>query len=88
MLNISKKAKKFLDHLDPNKQYKQINSKVLELQDNPKPQDYKHVSGYPGLFRVTSGEYRILYKTEGTVTLIIDIGKRNDDEIYKKLNKQ
>jgi mRNA interferase RelE/StbE len=39
-------------------------------------------------WRVDIGEYRIIYEVEGNTLCIILIGKRNDDEVYKKLRRK
>jgi len=86
VLDITKSAKDFLDNL-PSKQFKQITSRIFELNSNPKPHDYKHLSGHPSCFRIDSGEYRICYKISNNIVYIIVIGQRNDDQVYKKLNR-
>jgi mRNA interferase RelE/StbE len=47
------------------------------------------LKGYPGLYRVDSGEYRIVYRfdVEADVIQILLVGKRNDDEVYKQLKQ-
>lgn len=67
MLDISRNAQGFLRELQQPKQYKQIASKIFSLLKDPMPADSKHISGYPGYFRVDSGEYRIVYTNAGTV---------------------
>jgi len=40
-------------------------------------------------FRADVGEYRVIYEIENdTMFLFILIGKRNDDDIYKKLSRK
>jgi|TARA_B100001964_G_scaffold65593_1_gene74693 mRNA interferase RelE/StbE len=87
MLDISRSAHKFLDKLQQPKHYKQIASKILSLLKNPKPSDSKHLSGYSGYFRVDSGEYRIIYTITNLVINVVLVGKRNDDEVYKKMSR-
>ena len=69
----------------PLKQYKQVTMKLLSLQKNPFPQDYKKLKGYDKAYRVDQGEYRILYTVEDDKIRIFKIGKRNDDEVYQNL---
>ena len=83
-LNIKKSARKELLKLQP-KFFKQVMVKILSLIDNPQPQDYKLLKGFPDLYRVTQGEFRIIYKIQGEEINIIRVGKRNDDEVYKNL---
>ena len=78
----------FLKGLQP-KVSAQIAKKVLALNINPLPNDSKQLKGYSNLYRVDSGEYRIVYRFQAKEDLveIILVGKRNDDDVYKKLNR-
>ena len=79
---------KFLKGLQP-KIAAQIAKKVLALNVDPLPADSKALSGYPGYYRVDSGEYRIVYRfypKEDLVEVVL-VGKRNDDEVYKQLHR-
>lgn len=86
-LNISSDAAQFVIDLQQPKVFRQVWAKVLSLERNPKPADYKHLTGHPDYFRVTSGEYRIIYKIDGAVVRIVLVGKRNDDEVYRELDR-
>jgi len=88
MLNIrfSKLAKKFVEKVPP-KHRRQIVSKSISLKDDPLPSDSKHLKGFLGYFRVDIGEYRIIYTIlEPKITIEL-IGKRNDDEVYRKFKR-
>lgn len=87
MLDLSRDAYNFLAGLQA-KQYKQVAGKVLDLQRDPNPADSKHLSGRPGVKRVDSGEYRICYRADKNVVQIVVIGKRNDDEVYKLIERK
>ena len=78
----------FLKGLQP-KIVAQIAKKVMSLSINPFPSDYKELTGYPGYYRVDSGEYRIVYSFDSDADLVevILVGKRNDDEVYKQLKR-
>ena len=78
----------FLKGLQP-KIAAQIAKKVLSLNINPLPNDSKQLKGYANFYRVDSGEYRIVYrfKPKEDLVEIILVGKRNDDEVYKKLSR-
>lgn len=86
-LELTNDARSFLENL-PAKQYKQVAGKIFELLRNPYPQDAKHIKGIQGYRRVTSGEYRIAYSVVGETIRIALVGKRNDDEIYKILERK
>lgn len=83
-LQLTRDGKKFLDTLPP-KQFRQVVQKVLALLSDPRPHDSKELKGYPFL-RTDIGEYRIVYDLPNEDTLrVILIGKRNDDDVYRKL---
>lgn len=78
----------FLNGLQP-KIAAQIAKKTLYLNVEPLPTDSKQLKGYPNYYRVDIGEYRIVYryKSEDDLVEVILVGKRNDDEVYKKLER-
>jgi mRNA interferase RelE/StbE len=82
-IQITKRVHKFLERL-PLKQALQLKTKLQALQVNPFPHDSRTLAGYANYHRVTAGEYRIVYRIEDNVLLIPLIGKRNDDEVYRK----
>jgi mRNA interferase RelE/StbE len=90
LLRLDKSLLKDLQDL-PSKQYKQIVQKILSLPMDPKPQDAKALKGVKNGYRVTQGEYRILYYLVepsgdrlGEVQ-VFRVGKRNDGEVYRNL---
>lgn len=54
----------------------------------PLPTDSEQLSAYQGLYRVDSGEYRIVYRyfPDRDLIEVILVGKRNDD-VYKRLKR-
>lgn len=78
----------FLKGLQP-KIAAQIAKKVLALNIDPLPSDTKELAGYSGYYRIDSGEYRIVYRFDADADLVVVIlvGKRNDDEVYKQLKR-
>lgn len=87
MLNLRfhSSALKELQALPP-KHYKQVVGKVLSLIENPLPNDTRLMKGVDGsLYRVSSGEYRIVYRFSEVDLFIEAIGARNDDAVYKSL---
>ncbi|WP_226889117.1 type II toxin-antitoxin system RelE family toxin [Nostoc sp. MG11] len=65
--------------------FKQVMTKILLLAEDPRPQDYKQLKGYSGVYRVDQGEYRIIYKILEDAIEVFRVGKRNDDEVYENL---
>lgn len=58
---------------------------IFELikKGNVKKLNIKKLKGYPNVFRVRVGNYRIIYKIVDGKTFIIEVSKRND-LTYKK----
>ncbi|MGB6975849.1 MAG: type II toxin-antitoxin system RelE/ParE family toxin [Gammaproteobacteria bacterium] len=83
-LDISKHAADFLLQLPP-KHCKQCFTTILRLTKFPHPQDSKKLQGYEELYRVDTGEYRVIYRVDEDTIYISLIGKRNDGEIYHQL---
>ncbi len=78
----------FLQGLQP-KIVAQIAKKILALNMEPLPADSKKLAGYSNLYRVSIGEYRIVYRflVDEDLVEVILVGKRNDDEVYKQLKR-
>lgn len=69
----------------PKKDLVRIQDRIDALSIQPNPPDLKKVRGDENLFRIRSGDYRILYRIFNKVLkiLIVDIDHRRD--IYKNL---
>ena len=88
ILDLNRDASHFIGKLQP-KQSKQVIRKIQDLTKEPYPQDsrpLKDISG--GWLRVDSGEFRIIYRVEGNTCYVLAVGKRNDDEVYRKLARK
>jgi mRNA interferase RelE/StbE len=84
---ISKDIFDFLDTL-PAKQAQQISKKILKLFNEPLPTDSIPLTGYKTYRRVDIGEYRICYTYINNELSVDLVGKRNDNDIYKKLSRK
>jgi len=82
-LSLSKASVRFLETLPP-KQYRQVTRKIIMLMADSRPTDAERLKGYD-YSRVTVGEYRIIFDVRDDVLRVVDIGKRNDDEVYRRL---
>lgn len=86
-INLSKSSAKTLKTVHP-KHGRQLALKIKELAEKEgEAQDAKPLKGYP-YKRVDAGEYRIIYEIEKNALSVLLVGKRNDDEIYKKLARK
>ena len=83
-VEFGRHALKFFKRLPP-KQTGQITRKVEALAQHPFPPDSELLSGFD-LYRVDVGEYRIIYYVMDKLYVPL-IGKRNDDEVYRKLKR-
>ncbi len=84
--NPSRVSEKFLKRLPP-KHRRQVAEKIFGLIENPEAPDSIPLRGYADYYRVDIGEYRIVYRWSVTTLYVPLIGKRNDDEVYRKLKR-
>ena len=82
-LSLSRAAVRFLDTLPP-KRYRQVTRKIIMLMADPRPADAERLKGYE-YFRATAGEYRIVFDVQDGLLRVIAIGKRNGDDVYRRL---
>ena len=85
-IDLSKQAATFLREL-PAEQAKQIAGKLKLLAADPSSLPSEGLRGYAPMRRLKSGEFRIVFVFEDDVVQVRLIGKRNDDEIYKALER-
>ena len=82
-IDLSKQALKFLQSVPP-KHGRQLAQKLTALRMD-EAHDVKMLKGTEEEFlRVDVGEYRIIYRYDQEIVRVSLIGKRNDDEVYKK----
>lgn len=88
-ISLTKSVVKFLKQV-PSKQGRQLAMTLEFLRVNPFPQDSKKLKGTLDYHRVDMGEYRVIYRvdTEIKTVIIAFIGKRNDNEVYKKFKRK
>ena len=82
---LSKRSIKFLKAIHP-RHAKQLKVRILSLKAEPFPHDSKNLVGHP-FHRVDAGEFRIVYKVDAEIIYITLVGKRNDDDVYKRLRR-
>jgi mRNA interferase RelE/StbE len=68
----------------PDKHFRQVISAVFALLKDPRPADSRQLSGHP-FYRITVGEYRVVYDYSDSQVRILAFGKRNDGEVYRQL---
>jgi mRNA interferase RelE/StbE len=87
-IRLTTRVGRFLEEI-PLKHAKQLQRKLLHLQEDPNPPDSKKLKGYDNYLRADIGEYRIIYSidTDKAELLVEIIGKRNDDDVYRKFRR-
>jgi hypothetical protein len=58
--------------------------RIIMLMADPRPADAERLKGYE-YSRVTVGEYRIVFDVRDGALRVLAAGKRNDDEVYRRL---
>ena len=53
---------------------------MLALADDPRPKGSRKLTGYDDVFRIRTGQFRILYSVSGKklIVIILKIGRRKD----------
>jgi mRNA interferase RelE/StbE len=85
LLDLTPRSRKSLAGL-PAKHFRQLVTKIFALLDEPLPPDARPLKGFP-YHRADSGEYRIIYRFDNQNLRVILIGKRNDEAVYKELQR-
>jgi len=67
----------------PRKEQERLKARIDRLTENPYPSGVKKLAGEEGLYRLRSGDYRLIYtvQDEVLVVLVLKIGHRRD--IYR-----
>jgi mRNA interferase RelE/StbE len=71
----------------PPKQYRQVVGAILDLLNDSRPHYSKQLSGSPYL-RLAVGEYRVIYRDDEETVYVVVVGKRNDGEVYRLLERK
>ncbi len=82
-VELSRKAVKNLEALPKNIRDR-ITKEIDHLSENPRPNGCKKLSGNEDIYRVRSGDYRVIYqiKDKVLIVLVLLIGHRR--EIYDR----
>ena len=86
-LRLEEEIPKYVSTLPP-KHAKQVVTKMMQLMGDVRPNDSEHLSGYKNCYRVTSGEYRVIYMFCPERVRVLVVGPRNDDSVYKSFERK
>ena len=69
----------------PPKIQRQLTNKLKRLKENPRPYNCRKIKGADNIYRLKSGDYRIVYQVfdNNILVLVLRIGHR--DYVYKRL---
>ncbi len=86
---ITRDAEKAIDKM-PDKHFCQVYDAIEALRMAPEPEDSKELAGNaaPKRRRKDVGEYRIIYWYDENSIYIDLVGKRNDDDVYKRAKRK
>ncbi|NCO74515.1 MAG: type II toxin-antitoxin system RelE/ParE family toxin [Cyanobacteria bacterium] len=83
-IEFLKTAKKELAKLPINIQQR-ISKKIESLKFNPYPADVKQLKNSNGILRIRVADYRIIYRLENDVLVIVVIKIAHSSKVYKDL---
>ena len=67
----------------PHEIQRQISVRINALAFNPRPPGVKALKGAEGLFRIRSGDYRIIYTVQDRILLVLVVRIGHRREIYR-----
>jgi mRNA interferase RelE/StbE len=66
---------------------RQIINKLRALAKNPRPQTSKKLHGYHELYRIPSGNYRIVYTIREKMLMVLIVRIAHRKEVYRHLGR-
>ena len=81
-IQILPKAKRQLKSI-PNQMQTLLKDAIRNLSENPRPQGVKKLSGEDNLYRIRIRNYRVIYKIEDNILLILIVSVGHRREIYR-----
>lgn len=61
----------------------QVARDIDALAKNPRPIGHKKLKGHDGLYRIRSGNYRVVYQIQDKVLIVLVVRIGNRKEVYK-----
>ncbi|MBK8455923.1 MAG: type II toxin-antitoxin system RelE/ParE family toxin [Phyllobacteriaceae bacterium] len=85
-IDFSRQAEAFLRKL-PTKHASQISERIVALAAHPDGAALEPPKGHTPLMRLKSGEDRVIVEMNADLLDVLLVGKRNDDEVYKLVER-
>lgn len=83
-IKVAEDAAKFIRKQDKHIQ-RQIINNIRALAQTPRPQGFKKLQGYKDLYRISSGNYRIVYTIREKTLLVFIVRIAHRKDIYRHL---
>lgn len=83
-IELTKAAMRAL-HALPRNHLKAVDVAILGLADDPRPQGCKKLRGESGSWRIRVGDYRVMYRIEDDVLLVLVVRVGHRREVYRGL---
>jgi len=75
-------AAKYLSKLRNSKLKSRLDAAIEKLAENPRPSGCKKLVGRGNLYRVRTGEYRVIYRVDDGVLVVLVLYVGHRSEIY------
>lgn len=85
-IDFSRQAEAFLRKL-PAKHARQVAERIVASASDPQSAALEPLKGHAPLMRPKAGEYRVIVEFDAELLTVLLVGKRNDDEVYKLLER-
>ena len=83
-VEVSDSAKDFLKTISK-ADAKRIAKKIDKLVEDPRPRGVEKLTGEENLYRIRSGDYRVIYEIEDRILFILVLKVGHRKEVYRKL---
>jgi mRNA interferase RelE/StbE len=85
-VKVTEDAAKFIRKQDKHIQQQIINN-IRTLAENPYPPGCKKLQGFKDLYRISSGNYRIVYTIREKVFIVFVVRVAHRKDIYRQLDR-
>jgi mRNA interferase RelE/StbE len=83
-VKVAEDAAKFIRKQDKHIQNQIINN-IRALAENPHPPGCKKIQGYEDLYRIRSGNYRIVYTIREKILVVFVVRVAHRKDVYRNL---
>ncbi len=85
-IEVTPRALKYLKAL-PTRERQRMADQIDALGNNPRPQNCKKLKGREDFYRIRVGDYRVVYRIEDDVLLILIVRIGDRKEIYEIIRR-